>query len=179
MFPGMMSAAASLGLVLLWDIDAGLTQLDKYLYSKEDYIKVNLCTYIHTTVLRLPRFCQGQPKWAGTRMNITHSHLSWSSVVPYLLHPSITVHDILPVQFMCLAVFFHNLSPSFLWSTSWPGTLHFMYHTSPNHCLLFAAHAHTIATCFAVVPRLCHLILVCLSTLYLELCLVASSHTFI
>jgi len=37
---GMMSAAASLGLVLLWDIDAGLTQLDKYLYSKEDYIKV-------------------------------------------------------------------------------------------------------------------------------------------
>jgi len=36
---GMMSAAASLGLILLWDIDAGLTQLDKYLYSKEDYIK--------------------------------------------------------------------------------------------------------------------------------------------
>ena len=41
LFVGMMSAAASLGLVLLWDIDAGLTQLDKYLYSKEDYIKVN------------------------------------------------------------------------------------------------------------------------------------------
>jgi 26S proteasome regulatory subunit N1 len=36
---GMMSAAASLGLVLLWDVDAGLTHLDKYLYSKEDYIK--------------------------------------------------------------------------------------------------------------------------------------------
>ena len=41
LFVGMMSAAASLGLVLLWDIDAGLTQLDKYLYSKEDYIKVS------------------------------------------------------------------------------------------------------------------------------------------
>ena len=27
----------------------------------------------------------------------------------------------------------------------------------------FAAHAHTIATCFTVVPRLCHLILVSLS----------------
>lgn len=37
---GMMSAAASLGLILLWDIDGGLSQLDKYLYSKEDYIKV-------------------------------------------------------------------------------------------------------------------------------------------
>ena len=42
-------------------------------------------------------------------------------------------------------------------------------HFSPNYCLLFAAHAHTIATCFAVVPRLCRLILVSLSALYLEL----------
>jgi len=32
----------------------------------------------------------------------THSHLSWSSVVPYLLHPSITIHGILHVQFTCL-----------------------------------------------------------------------------
>jgi len=40
-----------------------------------------------------------------------------------------------------------------------------------NHCLLFThmPTAHTIATCFAVVPRLHHLILVSLSTLYLEL----------
>ena len=37
---GMMSTAASLGLVLLWDVDGGLTQIDKYLYSSEDYIKV-------------------------------------------------------------------------------------------------------------------------------------------
>lgn len=36
---GMMSAAASLGMILLWDVDGGLTQIDKYLYSKEDYIK--------------------------------------------------------------------------------------------------------------------------------------------
>jgi len=28
----------------------------------------------------------------------THSHLSWSSVIPYLLHPSTTIHGILPVQ---------------------------------------------------------------------------------
>lgn len=40
MYPGMMSTAASLGLLLLWDVDGGLSQLDKYLYSKEDYIKV-------------------------------------------------------------------------------------------------------------------------------------------
>lgn len=36
----MMSTTASLGLILLWDVDAGLTQIDKYLYSAEDYIKV-------------------------------------------------------------------------------------------------------------------------------------------
>ena len=35
----MMSATASIGLVLLWDVDGGLTQIDKYLYSPEDYIK--------------------------------------------------------------------------------------------------------------------------------------------
>lgn len=36
---GMMSATATLGLILLWDVDGGLTQIDKYLYSSEDYIK--------------------------------------------------------------------------------------------------------------------------------------------
>ncbi len=37
---GMLSATASLGLVLLWDVEGGLTQIDKFLYSNEDYIKV-------------------------------------------------------------------------------------------------------------------------------------------
>ena len=32
----MLSAAASLGMILLWDVDGGLTQIDKYLYSSED-----------------------------------------------------------------------------------------------------------------------------------------------
>ena len=43
------------------------------------------------------------------------------------------------------------------------------YISSPNQCLLFATHAHTIATCFAVVSILHHLFLVFLSTPYLEL----------
>jgi len=33
--------------------------------------------------------------------------------------------------------------------------LHTPYISSPNHCLLFTTHAHTIATCFVVVPKLC------------------------
>ena len=98
----------------------------------------------------------------------TRSHLSWSSIVPYLLHPSTTIHGILPVQSTYLRILFHNLSPSFLWSTSWLGTLHFILHTFLHPIIVFAS-------CFALVPRLCHLILVSLSTLYLELYIVATS----
>lgn len=36
---GMISATASLGLLHLWDVDGGLTPIDKYLYSTDEYIK--------------------------------------------------------------------------------------------------------------------------------------------
>jgi len=36
---GMMCAAASLGLIMMWDVEMGLAQIDKYLYSNDDYIK--------------------------------------------------------------------------------------------------------------------------------------------
>ena len=67
----------------------------------------------------------------------THSHLSWSSIIPYLLPPSITIHGIFPVQFICLLVFYHNLSPSFFWSISWPGTPHFILHTFLHQIIVF------------------------------------------
>jgi len=58
----------------------------------------------------------------------------------------------------------HSLSKfSFVYLLAWHPAFHTPYISSPNRCLLFATHAHTIATCFAVVPRLCHLILVSLS----------------
>lgn len=40
LFSAMMSATASLGLSLLWDTEMGLTHMDKYTYSSEEYIKV-------------------------------------------------------------------------------------------------------------------------------------------
>jgi len=43
---------------------------------------------------------------------------------------------------------------------SWSGTLQFILHTFLHPIIVFATHAHTVTTCFAVVPRLCHLILV-------------------
>ena len=53
--PGMMSAAASLGLSLLWDADVGLSHVDKYTYSAEEYIKVSsscprVCAAIRTSI---------------------------------------------------------------------------------------------------------------------------------
>jgi len=36
---GMMSAAASLGMILLWDVDGGLSVIDRFLYSTDENIK--------------------------------------------------------------------------------------------------------------------------------------------
>ena len=48
----MMSATASLGLVLLWDMEGGLTQIDKFLYSTDYYIKV--CHLSLVLILLIP-----------------------------------------------------------------------------------------------------------------------------
>ena len=49
----MMSAAASLGLSLLWDTDVGLSHVDKYTYSSEEHIKVSKFGY-QTMTLTYP-----------------------------------------------------------------------------------------------------------------------------
>ncbi|KAI1303230.1 proteasome regulatory particle base subunit [Mortierella claussenii] len=36
---GMLSASASLGMILLWDVDMGLNQIDKYIYSEDENIR--------------------------------------------------------------------------------------------------------------------------------------------
>jgi len=64
------------------------------------------------------------------------------------LHPTIsnTIHGVLPVQSMPLTVFFDNLSKfSLVYLLAWHSPLHTPYISSPNHCLLFATHAHTIS----------------------------------
>lgn len=37
---GMISATAALGLIYLWDVDGGLTPIDKYLYTQDEHVKV-------------------------------------------------------------------------------------------------------------------------------------------
>jgi len=55
-------------------------------------------------------FVRDNPGEPVPEETFTHSHLSWSSIVSYLLHPSTTIHGILPMQSTCLTIFFHNLS---------------------------------------------------------------------
>lgn len=56
----MMSAAASLGLSLLWDTDVGLSHVDKYTYSSEEHIKVRdvtlRCDYVTDLYCRLAHY---------------------------------------------------------------------------------------------------------------------------
>jgi len=134
-------------------------------------------THTHTQPFYGSGFCLGQPRRASNRRNIhpltpivVISHpLSASSIYYDPWHPPCSIY--MPVS---LTVFFHNLSKfSLVCILSWHPPLHTPYISSPNHCLVLTTHAHTIATCFAVVPRLCHLIL------YLELYLVAECHTSI
>jgi len=126
-------------------------------------------------------FCPRQPKWAGTRRDIhpltpivvINCPLSASDIYYDPWHPLCSFHA--PDS-----LFPRSLSKfSLVYLLARHSSLHTPYIFSPNHCLLFATHAHTIATCFTVVSRLCYLILVSLSTHYLEFCLVVSHHTSI
>jgi len=72
----------------------------------------------------------------------------------HVLHS--TIHDTMDTKY-------HLMEPQ----------LHTPYISSPNHHHLFAAHAHTIAACSAVIPMLCHLHLVSLSAPYLGISLLA------
>ena len=84
----------------------------------------------------------------------------WSTIL-YQIPPSIMIHSILDSRFAQPL----SLSTVLIYLLVWNPPLHTPYISSPNHCLLFATHALTIATSFAVVLRLCHLFLVSLQLL--------------
>jgi len=102
-----------------------------------------LCTHTHTTVLRLSGFCPDNTSEPVPEEKFTNSRLSWSSVMPYLLHV------ILRVQLPSLTVFFHNLSlqvffglpiglaPSTSYSTHFFTQSSSFRSTCSSHCNLF------------------------------------------
>jgi len=109
-----------------------------------------------------------------------HTYCGHQSSLIYFLHLLRSTAFTPCSTYMPDSLFPQSLSKfSLVYILAWHPALHTPYTSLCNHCLLFVAHAHTITTWFAVVPKLCHLILVSLSTLYLEFYHVASRHTSI
>jgi len=118
----------------------------KYKLSYHTYTNTNT----NTTVLWLSDFAQDYPGEPVPEQTFIHSHVLWSSVIPYLLPPSIKIHGIFPVQYTCLTIFFHNHSPSSLWSTfdlapSTSYSIHF-FHPLSSFCSTCPYH-HSLFCC--------------------------------
>jgi len=101
-------------------------------------------------------FVRGKPGEPEPEETFTHSHLSWSSIVPYLLHPSNMIpHHPHCSIYMPDSRFPQSLSKS---SSVYPLARHLPPHTphtsSPNHRPPSTAHAYIIATRPAARP--CH-----------------------
>jgi len=94
---------------------------------------------------------------------VSHYQKKHSPITPIL----IINHPLLGSSIYYDPVFLHHLSPGPLLIWSSPVCTAYIY--SPSHCLLFAAHAHIIATCFDGVLGLCHLFLISLLALYRKL----------
>ena len=92
-------------------------------------------------------FVRDNPGEPVSEETFTHSHLLWSSVIPYLLPPSITGAKTV-VQFTCLTVFSTFSKFSLVYLLAWhpPLCTPFFYFTQPlssfcstcpYHCSLF------------------------------------------
>jgi len=111
--------------------------------------------------------------WNKKKHTHAHSHLSWSSVIPYLLPPSMAsslfnLHAWQSFSTISLQVFFGlplELAPSISYSTNFfTQSLSSFRSTCPYHCNLFCCSTKIMSSN----PSL--------RTLYLELYLVASCH---
>ena len=106
----------------------------------------------------------------------THTHPGHRTSFINFLHLLRSIASILCVQFMCLTVLFDNLSPGLLWSSSWSWTLYFILHAFLHPVIIFFSQHMPMPTqpvLLYVIPMLCHLYLVSLSTPYLGICLLA------
>ena len=107
---------------------------------------------------RFTALCPGLPGWASTRRN---THPPTILMIIQSLSASSIYHD--PQHPPCSNYVLGNLfaqplsMSSFVYLLVWRPPPHIPYISSSNQRLLFAAHAHTIAACFAVVSILYHL----------------------
>ena len=106
---------------------------------------MQVCTSLQTDnhTSTSPHFVRDYPGRPVPEETFTHSHPFWSSDIIYQLLPSTTIYSILPIQFTCLTVLFHNLSPGPLWSSSWSGPPYFILHAFLHPIIIFLQHMPT------------------------------------
>jgi len=131
-------------------------------------ITINFSNYTHTHTQPFSRL------WSGTtrvgryqkQHSPTHTHPDHRTSFIIFLHFT-TINGILFCSFYVLdSPLVQPLSRSSLvFLLVLDPQLHTPYISSPNHHLLFAAHAHTNAACSAAIPMLCHIYLVSLNSL--------------
>ncbi|XP_060522298.1 26S proteasome non-ATPase regulatory subunit 2-like isoform X2 [Cylas formicarius] len=78
---GMLSATASLGLVHLWDVDGGLTPIDKYLYTSEDYIKAGALLALGIVNCKVRNECDPALALLGDYVNNANKTLQIGSIL--------------------------------------------------------------------------------------------------
>lgn len=67
----MVSATATLGLLHLWDVDGGLTPIDKYLYTADENVKAGALLALGLVNCRVRNECD--PALALLAEYVTHS----------------------------------------------------------------------------------------------------------
>jgi len=127
-------------------------------YGSLDFVWDNPGEPVVVSKLKFTYYCRYQKKHSPTHTYLVINHpLSASSIYYDPWHPTYSIY--VPDSLFAQSVSKFSLVYLFAWHPP----LHTPYISAPNCCLLFAAHVHTTATCFAVVPRLCPLILLSLS----------------
>ena len=120
--------------------------------------KTTELVYIHTTTTQ-----QQQPLSRTTQVSRyqkkhspTHHPDHHATFISFFHPPRSTASSLFKLrawQSFCTT----SSMSSLIYLLVWSPPPHIPYTSSSNQCLLFAAHAHTIATCFAVVSILYHL----------------------
>lgn len=85
---GMLSAAASLGTLLMWDIEGGLAQIDKYLYSQEDNIQAGALLAIGIVSIGVKNESDPALALLSEKINAEKKCLRTASIMGYFLYLS-------------------------------------------------------------------------------------------
>ena len=84
---GKAAAAASLGMITLWDVEGGLPQIDKYLYSKDSHVVAGAPSAAASQALAEPRV-RRQLCWRRLGACLPVGAASQPRALPGLAHAS-------------------------------------------------------------------------------------------